>query len=85
MQTRNGQEIVTERLVNDLSSDRFMRDVIKVRMDKVITKVKQGATKAQAFSDKVNKQAESLRKKIDKTTLSKLDSAQSIIKNLTCP
>lgn len=84
MQTRHGQEIVTERLVNDLSSDRFIRDVIKVRMDKVIKKIEKDTTRAKAFTNKVKKQAEVATKKVTKRALSKIESAQKILDDLIC-
>lgn len=85
MQTRHGQEIVTERLVNDLSSDRFIRDVIKVRMDQVVKKAKKGVTKAKAFTDKVTTQAKGATRKVNKQVLNKVQSAQKILDNLICP
>ncbi len=85
MQTRHGQEIVTERLVNDLSSDRFIRDVLKVRMDKAIKSVKKGTSKAKAFSDRVATGAKGATKKVTKQVLNKVQSAQQLINDLTCP
>lgn len=84
MQTRNGQEIVTEKLVNSLSSDQFIKQVLKVRMDKVIKKVAKGKNKAREFADKVKKRAESANKKVNNQVLSKIESAQKIIDDLIC-
>jgi len=85
MQNRHGQEIVSERLVNDLSTDRFIKDVLAARLAKVVKdqKIIFGKVISKA-TNKIETQARGAKKKIDKMVISKLESAQSIIDSLTC-
>jgi hypothetical protein len=90
--TRQGQNIVAFRgRFNEHSPHTFIQRVLKARMDiankkSYIFKVlKREGSKASNFvAEVIDKKAAQLKKAIDKETLSKLNSAQSIIDALTC-
>ena len=84
MQTKHGREIVTEKLVNSLSSDRFIREVLKVRMSKIVKRTKKGITVARAFNEKVVSNSKGATRKVNRKVLSKIASAQQIIDDLIC-
>jgi hypothetical protein len=95
-QTRRGQEIVMERgRANENSAHHFLQQVIKARLEATVglkgfifqatSKLAgQAKTKAQIAVEQIDKKASALKKRIDKATLSKLESAQKILDQLTC-
>jgi hypothetical protein len=99
-QTRRGQEIVMERgRVDENSTHHFVSEVLKARLDAVAKtnrlifattqlarRVSGGkfVSRSQEAVGIIDKKAKDLQRKVNKETLSKLESAQDILNRLTC-
>lgn len=85
-QTRRGQEIVMERMVNPDSADFFIREALKAKLNNMISwKYDDGGTadKRKRVVDGVRSQAKSERKTIDNKA-AKILEAQKIIDSILC-
>ncbi len=92
-QTRRGQEIVAEKgRVGQNSSAEFIRQLFKARLDLIAKKkgwvyekgVVSKVSKAKLVNDAIDTEVQNLKTEVEKATLSKIESAQSIIDKLTC-
>jgi len=93
IQSRNAQGLGLERLVNSLSTDTFVQEVLRSRIQKLSTKAGFKAKFSGAFKkggkiklglDILSDTATAAKQKIDNKVKAKIASAQSIIDALTC-